>query len=366
MKSRAILFLLLGTATSCFALESLPTIAAARTIASAVSDEALRDELWHEAALVLTRLGGTAEALELGRTLSPFRQANVLLAVAARLPSAEKARAEQLLLDAQTDRVLTHDWHKARLSRLLAIAHAQLGHFETAEAMAREIPDIEDRAFALAGVVAEFSRAGEIAKARELAGSIEENRRYGTYRQKAAALSAVARILHARGDAEGATNLLAQAELLLPKKPGWSDGGAIIEVALAAHVCGKEDKARELLTESETIARAIGGAWKASELVHVADAWRTRGDAKHADALLQEAHDFLPTLPALDRAPEAVTVARAQAAAGFSDAARALLTKTLGDADRAEITDAWRAVRVRTMLASTEIFSASTVAKSRL
>ena len=348
---RFIFFLVLGT-VSCPAASALD---AAREVARTVGEAGLRDTLEQEVAVALAQQGATPAALELGRHLSPFQQASTLLAVAAQLPPASIAQAEQLLLDAQTDRVLVHDWYKTRLSRLLAVTHAKMGHFETAEALAREIPDIEDRAFALADIVGEIARKGDVAKARELAGSIEENRRYGTYRQKSVALAGVARILHQRGDSDGAATLLAQAELLLPKKPGWSDGEALLRVGLAAHACGQPEHGRELLARSEALARAISGAWKASELARVADAWRACGDLNRASALLKETADFLATLPPLERAPEALALARARAAAGFSEAANALLTATLADAERAENTDPWRAIRVRTLLARVEI-----------
>lgn len=331
------------------------TLTTARTVATEVSDISLREELQQEIATTLARRGQREEAEALASTLPPFRHASVLLILATQLPEARRAEAEKILLDAQTDRALTKDWHKSRLARLLAATHARLGHFDTAVDMAREVPDTEDRAFAQREVVAELCRAGDVNRARELAGSIEENRRYGTYRQKAGALADVARTLHARGDAEGAATLLAQAELLLPKKPGWSDGGAMIEVSVAAHTCGQTEQGRALLLRAETLAQAIAGSWKVAELANLAAAWRACGDTERAQARLAEAGEFLATLPPLERAPEAIALARAQAA-GAKDSARTLLLATLAGADRAKNDGAWRAVRVRSLLAWSELF----------
>lgn len=319
------------------------------------ADPAEREELGEALGLALVRQGRTGEAEKLAATLPPVRHAAVILALAERLPASESDRAGQLLLEAQTDRALIRDWHKSRIARLLAVAHARLGRLEAAEAMAREVPDAEDRAFALRDVVFELCRAGEITRARELAAAIEENRRYGTYRQKAAALSAVSSLMQSRGDAEGAATLLAQAELLLPKKPGWSDGEALLSVGVAGHACGQTDKAGELFNRAGALARGIGGAWKVSELTAVAAAWREVGEKARAAELLAEAETLLAALPASERAPEALALARAHAAADNAGKARTLVAEALAEALREEKTGSGRAAQVRALLAWAEI-----------
>jgi len=353
MQPQLLLFLIFTFAAQATAAPAALTTAGAVT--KQVPEAALREELQQELASVLARRGQLKEAEALASTLPPFRHAGVLLIIATQLPEARRAEADKILLDAQTDRALTKDWHKSRLARLLAATHAKLGHFDTAVEMARDVPDTEDRAFAQREVVAELNRAGDVTRARELAGSIEENRRYGTYRQKAGALADVARTLHARGDTEGAATLLAQAELLLPKKPGWSDGRAMVEVAIAAHACGQTEQGRVLLVRAETLAQAIAGSWKVSELANLAAAWRACGDTARAEARLVEAGEFLATLTTLERVPEALALARTQAAAGASGAARSILLATLADVDREMQVPAWQAVRVRTLLAWAEL-----------
>jgi len=354
MVARLILLALTIVRTELTATPPRSAIAQAEALVAG-ADPAEREELGEALGLALVRQGRTGEAEKLAATLPPVRHAAVILALAERLPTSESARAGQFLLEAQTDRALIRDWHKSRIARLLAVAHARLGRLEAAEAMAREVPDAEDRAFALRDVVIELCRVGEITRARELAAAIEENRRYGTYRQKAAALSAVSSLLHSRGDAEGAATLLAQAELLLPKKPGWSDGEALLSVGVAAHACGQTAKATELLTRVESLARGIAGAWKVSELAAVAAAWREVGEKARAADLLAEAEKFLTTLPAFDRAPEALALARAHAAAGDEGKARELVTEALVEARREEKNGAGRAAHVRVLLAWTEI-----------
>jgi hypothetical protein len=222
--------------------------------------------------------------------------------------------------------------------------------------MAREVPDTEDRAFALQTVVEALCRQGEVARARELAGTIEENRRYGTYRQKAEALATVATALHGRGDSEGATTLLSQAALLLPKKPGWSDGGAMRALATAQFACAENAAAEALLARAEALARAIGGPWKVSELTQVAAAWRSCQQPARADEILAAAGQFLPTLTAGDRVPEALALARAQVAAGQPTAARKLLATTLTEAATLGSAEVVRAARLRTLLTWAELF----------
>ena len=340
-------------------LAAAPTISAvgdARKLAEAATDEVIRDELRQDIATTLARRGASAEALTLAESLAPGRRAMVLLEVAACLPVARREEAAQLTLDAQTAKALTRDWRKARLARLLAVGQARLDHFEAAEALAHTVPDTEEKASALQEVVAELCRAGLVANARELAGTIEENRRYGTYRQKAAALAATARALHTRGNPEDASTLLAQAELLLPKKPGWSDAVAFVAVAEAAHACGQPGKAHELLARADTLAHTIAGSWKVSELARLAAGWRTCGEGTRAKALLDEAAKFLITLLPLERAEESLPLARAWVEAGAPARARAVLLAMLGEAQRAENADAWRKPHVRALLAWTEWF----------
>lgn len=357
MNLRLLLATALGAVASALAVAA-PTdaLTSAQSLAAAETP-AQQAELGEAVALGLVRRGRYAEAEKLASTLPAYQHANVFLAVAEALPPTRRADAETLLLAVQTDRALTTDWHKSRIARGLAVAHARLGRLDVAEAMAREVPDTEDRAFALQGVVAALCHAGEVARARELAGSIEENRRYGTYRQKAEALAGVAAALHARGDTEGSATLLAQAGLLLPKKPGWSDGGALRAVAVAQHACGDVAAAEALLARTETLAQAIAGPWKVTELTQVAAAWRRCGQAARADRLLTEAGAFLVTLAPLDRAPEALVLARAQVAAGKSDAARAVLVAALADVATAGNAEVTRAPQIRALLTWAELFA---------
>lgn len=333
---------------------------AARALAEATPDATLREELRHEVALVMARSGDVIGARAIAAQLPPGRSALVLLELAAHLPDPQSKTAEQLALDAQTAKALTNDWRKARIARLLAVAYARQGKLEAAVALALTVPDTEEKAFALQDVVAALNRAGQVAKSRELAGAIEENRRYGTYRPKAAALADTARTLHARGNSEDAATLLAQAELLLPKKPGWSDGVAYRDVAVAAYACGQKEKARELLDRAEALAQSIAGPWKVAELTRIAAAWRACGESSRANARLTEAASFLLTLPPLGRAEESPALAQAWleacAAGEGRERARSTLAAVLTEAERAGNTEVWRKPRVRALLAQTELF----------
>ena len=331
-------------------------LATAQGLAAAAETPALRAELGAAVALGLVQRARLLEAEQFAEALPPFQQATVLLAVAAALPVERRADAEKLLLTVQTDRALTTDWHKSRIAHALSAAYARLGRFDTGEGMAREVPDTEDRAFALQAVVAELCRQGEVARARELAGAIEENRRYGTYRQKAEALANVATALHTRGDTEGSATLLAQAALLLPKKPGWSDGGAMRAVAVAQFACAEKAAAEALLARAETLAQAIGGPWKASELALVAAAWRSCKQPARADQILAEATTFLTTLSAGDRSPEALALARAQMTASQPAAARKLIAASLTEASTLGNAELARAAHVRALLTWAELF----------
>jgi len=332
-----------------------PALKAALQLADSGAESRLDEELQQELCFALIRSDEFAAAQSRAATLPAFRHATVLLELARRLPAERRAEAEKLLSTAQSDLDLTLDWHKSRVSRWLAVTQAKLGQLEIAAKSARAVPDAEDRAFALRDVVLEFSRRGEVALARELRDAIEENRRYGTYRQKAAALSAIARALHAKGDRAGAEALLTQAASLLPKKPGWSDGGALLSVGLAGHACGQTDKAGELFNRAGALARGIGGAWKVSELTAVAAAWRDVGEKARAAELLAEAETLLAALPASERAPEALALARAHAAADNAGKARTLVAEALAEALREEKTGSGRAAQVRALLAWAEI-----------
>ena len=356
MNFRVLLALALGAAAPALAGAAPAALRAAQAIAQAADVPAQRIELQTAIALGLVQQGQRAEAEKLAAGLPPFQHATVLLALAEATPAAEFAAAEKLLLAVQTDRALTTDWHKSRIARGLAVAYARLGRLAPAEALAREVPDTEDRAFALQAVVAALSQAGDVARAREVAGTIEENRRYGTYRQKAEALAHVATALHQRGDPEGAATLLAQAALLLPKKPGWSDGGALRAVALAEHACGETAAATTLLTRAEDLAQAIAGPWKVSELTQVAAAWRRCDQAARADQRLADAATFLAAQTVTDRLPEALTLARAQFAAGQRDTARKLLTATLAEVSGLPNPDVSRGPHVSTLLTWAELF----------
>ena len=326
-------------------------------VQSAQDREALGEEVAHE----WIRQGHYPEARALAERLPAFRHASVLLTLAAELPAAERPEVERLLAAARHDRELTVDWHKSRVSRLLAVAQAKLGQHQIAAKTAREVPDAEDRAFALRDVVLEFCRQGEVTKARELADAIEENRRYGTYRQKAGALAAIARALHTKGDQAEADALLMRAASLLPKKPGWSDGGALLEVAQARFHCGQAEAGRELLERAEALARGIAGAWRISELSGVATAWQACGERDRAQAVLMEAQQALATFPALERGPEALALARAHHAVGNVKDARLLVSSALADATGAGDADIWRAQQVRALLTWAELFGDAAV-----
>ena len=331
----------------------------ARALAHAAPDATLREELLHDVAAFLARRGDSAGARSAAAQQPPGRQAMVLLELAGHLPDLRSNEAEQLALDAQTAKALTTDWRKARVAHLLAVAYARRGKFDAAIALAHTVPDPEEKASALQAVVAHLNRAGEVAKARELAATIEENRRYGTYRQKAAALADTAQTVHARGNPDDAATLLALAELLLPKKPGWSDGGAYRDVAVATYRCGQKDQAFELLTRAEALAQQIAGPWKVTELTRIAAAWRDCADVARAAARLTEAAVFLKTLQPLERAEEALALAQGWALAGESldgkAQARALVTAVLAAADREGNPETWRKPRVRALLALAEL-----------
>jgi hypothetical protein len=127
------------------------------------------EELQQEICFELIRRGDFAAAKARATPLPAFRHAAVVLELAGRLPTERRAEAEQLVVAAHTDQELTLDWHKSRVSRLLAVTQARLGLLESAAKTAREVPDTEDRAFALRDVVRELSRRDEVALARGLA-----------------------------------------------------------------------------------------------------------------------------------------------------------------------------------------------------
>jgi ATP/maltotriose-dependent transcriptional regulator MalT len=287
----------------------------------------------------------------------------VVLELALHLPDAARPQAEQFALDGQTLKTLTPDWRKARLARLLAQVQARLGNFEAATALAHTVPDTEERAFAQQEITAALCRAGLVEPARQLAGKIEDSRRYGTYRQKSGALAEVARTLHRRGNPEEATTLLAQAELLIPKKPGWSDGVAIVVLAEAFHACGQGAKAHDLLARAEGLAQTIAGSWKGAELARVATGWRACDDPARANAALEAATQFLASLTPWARAEEAAPFARAVAQGGDTAPARGALLQALQDAQQAENRDTWRKPHVRALLAWAELFGDAPPAK---
>lgn len=329
----------------------------ARSVATAVADGAIGAELLAEVATAYAQRADRDTTLAMAATLPPALRATVLIELAAHLPDPRGADAAQLLLDAQTAKALTNDWRKARVARLLAVGYARLGKFEAAVALAHTVPDAEDRAFAQLDVVAALNRSGDVARSRELAGTIEENRRYGTYRQKAAALADTARTLFQRGNADDAATLLAQAELLLPKKPGWADGIAYRDVALAAFACDERTKATALLEKAEALARQIAGPWKVTELNGVAASWGTCGDTTRTTALLTEAAAFLGTLAPLESADEALALARAWHAAGEPARARTLLTGVIAAVEAAANAEAWRKAHVRALVVSDQLFA---------
>jgi tetratricopeptide (TPR) repeat protein len=246
------------------------------------------------------------------------------------------------------------------------VTQARLGLLESAAKTAREVPDTEDRAFALRDVVRELARRDEVALARELADAIEENRRYGTYRQKAGALSAIALARHRRGDRAEAETLLIQAAALLPKKPGWSDGEALRDVAAAQLACGQIDAGRELLARAEMLARGIAGAWRVSEMSAVAKVWPAGGERERALSLIQESEKALVSIPPTERAPESLALARVQHTAGNTNAARALIRAVLTDDAGGDDAEAKRARQVRALLVWAELFGDEAVAERKL
>lgn len=336
----------------------------ASVLVEAAPDAVARDELQYEIALFHARRAATPEALAAASALSPANRGLVLLELAVHRAKTARTESEQLVLEAQTAKSLTHDWRKARLIRRLAAAEAQLDHFEAAETFARDVPDTEEKAFALQETVTELCRAGLVANARELAATIEENRRFGTYRQKAAALAETATALHARGNPDDAAMLLAQAELLLPKKPGWSDGGAFLSVAKGAHGCGQREKAIELLSRAELLAQGITGPWKTSELTKIAAAWRICGDAKRGIERLEEATRFVATLQTLDRCSESISLARAWLEAGERGKAHSTLRGALQEIQRAKDEGAWRRLHLLALLEWAEWFGDQPVRES--
>jgi len=346
------------------AAESLPTsYTVARRTAIQMKASPEKEQLTADVAQVAILLGKSADAQGLAESLPPFLHASVLLELASALPAEQADRAQLLVGMAERDQALTLDWHKSRVSRLLAVTQARLGLLESAAKTAREVPDTEDRAFALRDVVRELSRRDEVALARGLADAIEENRRYGTYRQKAGALSAIALALYQRGDRTEAEASLTQAAALLPKKPGWSDGEALRDVAAAQLACGQIDAGRELLGRAETLARGIAGAWRVSELSAVAKVWLAGGEHERALSLIQDAEKALSSIPPTERAPESLTLARVQHTAGNLNAARALIRAVLNDDAGESDAEAKRARQVRSLLVWAELFGDEAVAE---
>lgn len=350
-------FASVGTPASRSALE------AAVALADAGGAAGMNEELQQEICFELIRRGDFVAARSRSARLSAFRHAAVVLELAGRLPASSRAEAEQLLLAARTDQELTIDWHKSRVIRLLAVAQARLGQLESAAKTAREVPDAEDRAFALRDVVRELSRRDEVALARGLADAIEENRRYGTYRQKAAALSAIALALHQRGDRAEAEALLTQAAALLPQKPGWSDGEALRDVAAAQLSCGQIEAGREMLAKAEALARGIAGAWRVSEMSAVAKAWLAGGERERALKLIQVSEEALSSNPATESAPESLALARVQHRAGNLNAARTLIRSVLNDEASEGDAEAKRSRHVRALLVWVELFGDEAVAE---
>lgn len=351
------------TAQAAASYAPITALETAITLADSGADSPLETELKQEICSELVRRGEFADAQSRAAKLPAYRHAAVLLELATRLPESQRAEAEKLLAIARSDLELTLDWHKSRVSRWLAVAQAKLGQLEVAAKTAREVPDAEDRAFALRDVVIEFCRQGEVTQARELAGAIEENRRYGTYRQKAGALAAIARALHAKDDQAGTEALLTQAAAPLPKKPGWSDGGALLEVAQARLSCGQAEAGRELLERAEALARGIAGAWRVSELSAVAKVWLASGEPERARSLIQDAEKALSSIPPPERAPESLTLARVQHTAGNLNAARALIRAVLNDNAGESDAEAKRARQVRSLLVWAELFGDEAVAE---
>ena len=325
-----------------------------------------KDQLTADLARVSIRLGKSADAQGLADSLPPFLHASVLLELASALPAEQADRAQLLVGIAQRDKDLTLDWHKSRVSRLLAVTQAKLGRLESAAKTAREVPDAEDRAFALRDVVRELARRDEVALASELADAIEENRRYGTYRQKAGALSAIALARHRRGDRAEAEALFTQAAALLPKKPGWSDGEALRDVAAAQLGCGQTGAGRELLARAEMLARGIAGAWRVSEMSAVAKVWLAVGEPERARSLIRDAEKALVSIPPTERAPESLALARVQQTAGNLNAARALIREVLNDDAGESDAEAKRARQVRALLVWAELFGDEAVAERKL
>lgn len=338
---------------------------AAVAIADSGPAAGANEELQQEICFELIRRGDFVAAKSRTAQLSAFRHAAVVLELASRLPAARRAEAEQLVMLAHADQQVTLDWHKSRVSRLLAVTQAKLGRLESAAKTAREVPDAEDRAFALRDVVRELARRDEVALASDLADAIEENRRYGTYRQKAGALSAIALARHRRGDRAEAEALLIQAAALLPKKPGWSDGEALRDVAAAQLACGQIDAGRELLARAEMLARGIAGAWRVSEMSAVAKVWLAGGERERALSLIQESENALVSISPTERAPESLTLARVQHTAGNTNAARALIRAVLNDDAGGDDAEAKRARQVRALLVWAELFGDEAVAERK-
>ena len=344
---------------------SAPFSVARKTVAQMQASPE-RDQLTAEVARVAIHLGKLADAQGLADSLPPFLHASVLLELASALPAEQADRAQLLVGIAQRDQALTLDWHKSRVSRLLAVTQARFGLVESAAKTAREVPDTEDRAFALMDVVRELSRRDEVALAQGLADAIEENRRYGTYRQKAGALSAIALALYQRGDRAEAEALLTQAAALLPKKPGWSDGEALRDVAAAQLACGQIDAGRELLARAEMLARGIAGAWRVSEMSAVAKVWLAGGERERALSLIQESEKALVSISPTERAPESLTLARVQHTAGNLNAARAVIRAVLTDDAGGDDAEAKRARQVRALLVWAELFGDEAVTERTL
>ena len=333
----------------------------ARKVISETASPAERSDLITTAAAGFTRVGEGEIAILIAAESPPLTQAQVLLNVIDALPVSRRTEVDALMLKVEVAHALTTDWHHTRISRALAFTQARLGRLELAQKIAQGIADAEDRAFAQLSVVRALVAAGELNRAEQLALSMEENRRYGTYRQKAEALSAVAIAHHHQGACDGASQLIQTAAQLLPKKPGWSDGEAMRTVAIATHALGEIDAAQVWLGQAETLADAIKGPWRVSELTAVAGAWVACNQTARSEIVLKNVGVFLASLPADERVREAPTLARAYHAVGEQAAARAILTANLSLAATLPQPEVSRAARIRTWVAWTELFGAEPI-----
>jgi tetratricopeptide (TPR) repeat protein len=187
----------------------------------------------------------------------------------------------------------------------------ELGKPTRAEALARSITDPTGQARALAGVAEALATAGDVRRARQVAGEAEATARSvpGSSSQ-ATALAEVAEALARVGDVDRAG---ATAQSITEP---FAQAQALTSVARALGRAGDEDRAGRVLGQAETAARSVADPSRQSwALADIAEALATTGDPHQAEVTARAIVNPSWQARALAR------VARARATAGDPDRA---------------------------------------------